>query len=254
MSNFKKFEDWDARTKRVQNDIAAGKYVSGKTTLIAFGPPEFKMIATAANTDISATSAVTNDNFLATTGGWEAPIPCGEVQGFSQQQQSQLIKLFEIGSERSIVVRGRTFGALQINRVLYNGANLLKYLYLYYTVKGEGDGAKIGGNINTDRLSKILSKKGGKGTITVEANAFGTAETEPMENNLFWTLNSALFSIPVGIMLYLKDTLDKPFGAVYFENCYINSHSASLDEGSPIITEGVSIEFERCLSLKVTNS
>lgn len=252
MSNFKKFEDWDARTKRVQNDIAAGKYVSGKTTLIAFGPPEFKMISTKTKTNISTTPVVTNDNFLETTGAWDAPIPCGEVQGFSQQQQSQLVKLFEIGSERSIVVRGRTFGALQINRVLYNGANLLKYLYLYYTVNEKG--TEIGGKINTNRLSQILSKKGGEGTITVEANAFGTAETEPMENNLFWTLNSALFSIPVGIMLYLKDTLDKPFGAVYFENCYINSHSASLDEGSPIITEGVSIEFERCLSLKVTNS
>lgn len=239
---FKKFEEWDHKNKRVQNDIASGKYVSGKTTLIAFGPPEFRMMSnsSAPNTTLDIVGNQGNE--------WIAPIPCGEVQGFSQQQQTQLIRLFEIGSERSVVVRGRTFGALQMNRVLYSGASLLKYLYLYYAVSDKG---VIGGIVNTNRLEELL-KRSNSSTATLEIDSdTWSEENQPGQKNLYWTLNSTLFSIPVGIMLYLKDTLNRVYGAVYFENCYVSSTNASIDEASPIITEGVSIEFEKCLSLNV---
>lgn len=229
-------ENWNFRTQLVQNDIKNGKFTSGKSTLIAFGPPEFSQLGTASN-GLNLSSGETSTSF-------NYPIPCGLVQGFNSQQQQQLVRLFEIGSTRSVVVTGRSFGSLQMNRVVYNGPNLLRFMFAYYSnVTASSLGA-----IDKTKIAAALE------TTTTELINFNSEELAPGYEDFFMNLASTLFSIPVGILFYLKDAMDRPYGMVYFENVYISSQNLSVDEASPIMMEIVSMEFERCMPVKISGN
>jgi len=219
------FNQWDFNKQRVQNDIKNGKYTSGKSTCIAFGPPEFRHITANA----------------AARGDWGFPIPCGEIQNFGMSQQRQVMRLFEIGSERSIAIPGRSFGSLQLSRVLYDGPNLLKYFYLYYTNMAQNSDGSAG--IDIELLRSIF----GDSTMSVTDDFLTSEIKAPGKANFYSNLGSSLFNMPLGVMVYLKSAVGNPYGAVYFENCQVNSQQMSIDEGQPIIMESASLDFERAM-------
>ena len=67
--------------------------------------------------------------------------------------------------------------------------------------------------------------------------------------NLWLDLASDVFSQPMGLALFMKDSNADIVGAFYFENCMINQHGFGTDAGGTIITENAQITFERMIPL-----
>ena len=51
----------------------------------------------------------------------------------------------------------------------------------------------------------------------------------------------------------MKDTRDKPYGAVYLEDCYIETHNMNVDSGSVIIAENLSGQFDRIAPINLAS-
>jgi hypothetical protein len=73
----------------------------------------------------------------------------------------------------------------------------------------------------------------------------------PGYENIFYNLASDLFTQPVGILFYVRDINQKTLGAVFFEACYVPSHSLSVDAQGVLIQEQVSIQYERAVPVQV---
>ncbi|MFN3076978.1 MAG: hypothetical protein ABT940_08900, partial [Alphaproteobacteria bacterium] len=90
--------------------------------LIAAGPPRLANIGGQA-TIAALTSADATAN-------WALPI--GVVQNINLSHNRAFARFWELGSERSYFVSGRTMGQLGLSRVMYHGPSLLRALYSYY--------------------------------------------------------------------------------------------------------------------------
>jgi hypothetical protein len=107
----RKFSDWKFFNKNVQQGMAEGRYVNAAFTLIAAGPARLAAasgIGSQGTTELSAQDV----SFI---------FPIGVVQNFNLGQQSSVMRLFEIGSERSYMIRGRTVGTIGLGRIMYHG-------------------------------------------------------------------------------------------------------------------------------------
>jgi hypothetical protein len=63
--------------------------------------------------------------------------------------------------------------------------------------------------------------------------------------DLYINLTSELFSIPFGLCIIFKTAQDRPYGACYLEDCYIESHQVGLDSGTVFITESITGQCDR---------
>ena len=100
----------------------------------------------------------------------------------------QFSRIFEIGSERSYFIGGRTVGQLGLSRVYYHGASLLRVLYAYY--------------------------KDDQGAVTIQpmwpnsvADSFANIHDviiPPGYENIYLNLASDLFAQPVGLLMYIR--------------------------------------------------
>lgn len=164
--------------------------------------------------------------------------PIGVIQNFNLSHNRQFNRIFEIGSERSFFISGRTVGQLGLSRVAYYGPSLLRVLYAYYqdlfppTVVTSVIGAQ---NI---------------GALTV-ANPHDVKIAAGYEN-LYLNLASDLFNQPMGLMCYFRDSNEDTFGAVYMEACYIPSHTIATDAQGTVIQENAAIQFERLMPIAVS--
>jgi hypothetical protein len=220
--------DWDFFNRNVQSGLLEGRYLNAAFTMIAAGPPRLAALSGANPTGSGASVA----------------FPIGVVQNFNVGQSSQVLRLFEIGSERSYFIRGRTMGTLGLGRVMYHGPSLLRVLYAYVngtlenggTIEGLYDGAKDQtGSLNTNSTS---------------GNAKGHRyQTNPGNENIWLDLASDVFSQPIGLMILMRDSNNDTVGAFYFEYCQITNHGFAADSGGTILSENVSIMFERAVPI-----
>ena len=111
--------EWNFFNRNVQSGLTEGRYMNAAFTMIAAGPPRLSALSGVAEGDESEVSL---DNFA---------FPIGVVQSFNLGQNSQIMRLFEIGSERSYFIRGRTMGQIGLGRIMYHGPSLLRVLYAY---------------------------------------------------------------------------------------------------------------------------
>lgn len=151
----------------------------------------------------------------------------GMVDGVNYTQQAQLARLFEIGSNRSYFSRGKTISSVSFSRMLADTPSVLK------------------------ALEKIAAAKYAASGVTPYAR--GTSLAGAPNSNLYLNLDSETLATPFGILLLFKTrgdvgtatTRGKVLGAVYLESCMFSGYNFSLQSQSPVIQEGVSIEFDR---------
>jgi hypothetical protein len=214
-----KLSEWRPYEKYVQGGMVDGQFLSAAFTLIAAGPPRLANLGSAGAAGAGLSSG---------TGDFAMPI--GIVQNINLSHNRAFARFWELGSERSYFVSGRTMGQLGLSRVMYYGPSLLRVLYAYY-----------GDEMPPATVTPIL-----QGFSGVVANPHDVKIPAGYEN-LFLNLASDLFSQPIGLLLYFRDSNEQPIGAVYLEACYLPSHTIATDAGGTVIQENVAVQFERAV-------
>lgn len=218
--------DFKPYERNVQQGMVDGQYASGAFTMVAAGPPRLQNLGLGALNDV-VNAAITT--------------PIGLVQNMSLSHNRAFNRIFELGSERSYHISGRTNGNISLSRVYYHGPSLLRMLYAHkadfslpvtvppFTALGAID-AVLGREVN-DHNVKI----------------------RPGFNNLYLNLASDLFSQPIGLLIKTVDSNEDTIGAVYAEACYIPNHAFSVDANGLMIQEQASIQFERIVPVRVNS-
>lgn len=220
-----KLSEWSPYNRFAQGGLVDGEFMSAAFTLVAAGPPRLANVGGAAGA-AAALSAGAGQNFA---------IPVGVVQNVNLSHQRQFNRFWEIGSERSYFIAGRTQGQLGLSRVMYHGPSLLRMLYAYYQDL-----------IPPTIITFVFPNPG---VLTV-ANPH-QVKIPPGYENVFLNLASDLFSQPMGLMLYFRDVNENTVSANYLEACYVPSHTLATDAGGVVIQENVSVQFERLVPVAV---
>ncbi len=231
-------DGWDYQNDHVQNEIQAGSFVSGKSTLLMAGPAKLGELSGSA-----LGSALGSDVKLAGT-ALDKLYPIGLAQqfGFNQALPSQ--EVHEIGSERSYFMKARTSYSATIGTVFYNGPNILRSLYAYSPF------ALRNGGGNPNDFQPILKDfaTGYQNFPTLANKDFGEL---PGYGNIWLNGKSDLFSYPFGLAVLFADTSGKLVTAIYIEDAYIQGHNMSIGATSTIIMESCTIRFDRIKPIKM---
>ena len=221
------FSSWSPYDSYVQAGMQDGRYVNAGCTLLAAGPPRLANIGGAA----ALGTAVGNGG----QGANQIVYPMGIVQNFNLSQTRQFSRIFEIGSERSYFIGGRTVGQIGLGRVYYHGASLLRLMYAYH--------------------QDIIP---GRGVVAMDPNAGVTAMANPHDviippgyENIFINLASDLFTQPVGMLMYVRDINLATMMAAYVEACYLPNHTWATDAQGVLVQEQVAIQYERIVPVAV---
>lgn len=231
-------KDWRPYQNRVQGGLRDGNFVNGQFILLCAGPPYYTM-----------TSAGGGDALLA--------YPIGLTQNFSLSQNKAFQRVFEIGSERSYFIGGRSVGQLTLGRVLYHGPSLLRMLYATFSSAIQPGFQKITALAGSNTLSPFSTVAAAANNDNTVQNATSTRHTvtiPPGYENMFLNLASDMFNHPIGLMLIMKDSEQNNVAAVYFENCYIPTHSLAVDSQGLIMQESVGIQYERMMPIKLAKA
>jgi hypothetical protein len=221
-----KFSEWAPYTQYVQGGMVDGQFVSAGFTIVAAGPPRLANVG----------GATVTAGALAGAGADQIVLPIGVIQNINLSHNRQFNRIFEVGSERSYFISGRTMGQLTIARIMYHGPSLLRMLYAYYEDL-----------IPPTTVDAVFSNAG---TATV-SNPHDV-KIPPGYENLFLNLASDLFNQPIGLLLYIRDSNEDTIGAVYVEACYIPNHTWATDAQGVMIQESAAIQFERAVPVAVS--
>jgi len=220
------FSEWSPYEKFVQAGMVDGQFLNAGFTVLAAGPPRLANIG-------GATVAA---GALATSAADQMVLPIGVIQNVNLSHNRTFNRIFEVGSERSYFISGRTIGQLSIARILYHGPSMLRMLYAYYEDV-----------IPPTIVSAVFPNAG----IATVANPHDVV-IPPGYENLFLNLASDLFNQPVGMLLYIRDSNLDTYGAVYLETCYVPNHTWATDAQGVIIQESAAIQFERVVPVAVS--
>lgn len=224
-----KFSEWQPYQRFVQSGLVDGQFLNASFTMLAAGPPRL------ANLGVGTFAG----GALTGGAGDDVVFPLGIVQNFSLNHNRQFNRIWEIGSERSFFISGRTVGQLGLSRIMYHGPSLLRVLYAYY--QDLFPPTVIPSVIGADNV----------GALTV-ANPHDV-KISPGYENLYLNLASDLFTQPVGLMLYLRDSNEDTVGSCYMESCYIPSHTLATDAQGTVLQENAAVQFERALAVAVSS-
>lgn len=224
------FAGWSPHDNYVQAGMRDGLYASGAFTMLAAGPPRISGIGASV---VNAGNLLGGDLDRQSN---QIVYPMGITQSFSLQQNTQVNRLFELGSNRSYHISGRSVGQISLGRVFYHASSLLRLLYAYYQ---DVQGATI--------VQPMFNNVGAASAINPH-----DVIVPPGYDNIFLNLASDLFSQPVGMLLYMKDTNLQVLGASYFEHVLAPTHSLSMDAGNVVIQEQVQLQYERMVPVRVT--
>lgn len=221
------FSNWSPYSSYVQAGMVDGKYANAGFTLLAAGPPRISNIGGAA----ALTGALNNR-----LGANQIVYPMGIIQNFNLSQTRQFSRIFEIGSERSYFIAGRTVGQLGLGRIYYHGASLLRVLYAYYEDV-----------LPPTLITPMFANQGSK-TMSNPHDVI----IPPGYENIYVNLASDLFAQPIGILMYIRDINQATLGAMYFEACYLPNHNWATDSQGVLIQESAAVQFERIVPVAVT--
>lgn len=223
-----RLSQWSPYNRYVQSGLVDGEFINAAFTMLAAGPPRLGNIG-----------ALAFAGEALTLGGADTVVfPIGIVQNFNLSHNRQFNRVFELGSERSFFISGRTMGQLGLSRILYHGPSLLRVMYAYYQ-----------DNVGTTVVHSLMGEDSVTGLMTPNAH---DVKIPPGYENLFINLASDLFAQPVGIMAYFKDSNEHTYGSAYLESCYIPNHTISTDAGGTIVQENCAVQFERAMPVAVS--
>lgn len=212
---------WSPYGNNVQGGLVDGRFMSGAHTVLCAGPPRLANVGGPEFLGAALTASSTAEDMLA--------YPIGIVQNFSLSNNTQINRIFELGSDRAYQIPGRTVGQLGLGRVMYHGASLLRVLYAWYQ------------DLIPPTFVNPMFPNIGAATV---ANPHDVI-IPPGYENIFLNLASDLFTQPTGLLQLMKDSNEDTLGAVYYEACYVPNHSLSTDAMGTLIQEQCSIQFER---------
>lgn len=154
-------------------------------------------------------------------------VPIGMTDGIQYGGSAGLARLYEIGSNRAFFTRGKTVSSISFGRMLADQANILKVL-------------------SSNAYRPLMNTDGMK--------APGADAPNP---NIMMNLDSEYFAVPFGLLLVFKtrggnsDGYGKTLTAVYLEYCMIDGYNFSINAQSPVIVEGVSIQYDRPVPVSI---
>ena len=223
-------EDWSPYKTHVQGGLREGNFLNGQFILICAGPPFFSALG----------------------GGDMLVYPIGLTQNVALSQNKAISRIFEIGSDRSYFISGRSVGQLSLGRVVYHGPSLLRALYAYYNTSNDVSP----GAYQIDSLTNAPTSQGvtpfaigGPGELS---SSLHSVKIPPGYGNMFLNLASDLFSQPMGLLLVFKDNAKNTVASVYLDQCYVPQHSIAVDAQGLIVQESVGIQYERMQPVKMT--
>ena len=227
-------ENWSPFKTHGQGGLREGNFLNGQFILICAGPPFFSQLALGSgDSDLSNTIVY----------------PIGLTQNIALSQNKAISRIFEIGSDRSYFISGRSVGQLSLGRVVYHGPSLLRCLYAYYdTTNGDVDEYKIRPLMETAGLG--INPFSTEGADSVSAGLH-SVKIPPGYDNMFLNLASDLFSQPLGILLIFKDNEENNIATVYLDQCYVPQHSLAVDAQGLLIQESVGIQYEKMVPIKL---
>lgn len=193
------------------------RFISGVYTGIFAGPPRLESIGGLLLDNAQRTSQVV--------------YPVGLVQQFSMGMNKQFMRLFELGSERSYWLPGRSMGQISLGRPIYHGPSLLRVLYAYFSDSMD------------PTIVQAMFPNVGDRTRTFNHNVI----IPPGYENLYINLASDLFNQPIGLLVVMKDSDKQTYGANYFEACVVPNHNISVDAQGVVYQEQLAIQFERMI-------
>jgi hypothetical protein len=223
-----RLSQWSPYDRYVQSGLVDGQFMNASFTLLAAGPPRLANIGALTFAGSGAAEGAGDDIVF----------PIGIVQNFNLSHNRQFNRIWEIGSERSFFISGRTVGQLGLARVLYHGPSLLRVLYAYYQ------------DLFPPTLVPSVIGANNIGALTV-ANAHNV-KIPPGFENMYLNLASDLFNQPIGLMAYFRDSNEDTVGSIYMESCYIPNHTVATDAQGTIIQENTALQFERALPVAVS--
>ena len=216
------FQDWSPYENFVQGGLKDGTWISGMLTMVAAGPPRLADIG--GDTQLSSALASTDIVY-----------PIGCVQNVNHSQNKTFMRIWELGSDRSYFIGGRTVGNLALSRVFYHGPSLLRVLYAYYQDSS--------GPVTVDY---IFDNPG----IASYDNPHNV-RVPPGYENFFLNLASDLFNQPIGLMLYVRDSNLNIMGALYLESVVVPNHTWATDAQGTIVQETAALQYERVVPVQV---
>lgn len=186
------------------------------------------------------TNAITSENFFVAAGPArlsqigssfaQKVVPIGMVESVSVGQQKMVQPVREIGSRRSYHVSSFASGNMSLSRAMFSQASLLKML-----------------TIANDDISDIDNPAGPESPLAYDGDSQATTNDASMWINL----QSEVFDRPFGLLLYILDQRNVPYGAMYAEDVFINSHNFALMAQGVTVSEQVSMVFDRILPVGV---
>lgn len=230
-----KLNEWDFFNRNVQSGLTEGQFLAAQFTLIAAGPPNLAFLSDINSNNDADIIGSAQDNIV---------FPMGITQAFQITQTRQHARVWEIGSERSYWISGRTVGQIALGRLVYHGPNLLRSLYAYY---------RTDATESRYPFDDLL----GNGTSIQEANENRnphSIQISPGYRNIFLNLASDLFAQTIGLLVYFKDSNNESVYATYAENCVIPNHGLRMDAGGTVMQENATLQFERLVPVYMSNS
>ena len=232
-----KVSDWRPYSNRVQGGLRDGNFINGQFILLCAGPPYLSM----------ATGGEGGEALTA--------YPIGLTQNFALSQNKSVSRIFEIGSERSYFIPGRSVGQLTLGRVIYHGPSLLRMLYASFASAAQPGFQNIGPLTESPATLGPLSTNAALNNENTVQNAQlnrPLVAIPPGYDNMFLNIASDMFNRPIGLLFIMKDSEQNNVAAMYFENCYVPSHSMAVDSQGLIMQESVGIQYERIMPIKIS--
>lgn len=221
-----RLSQWSPYLRYVQAGHVDGQFMNAAFTLLAAGPPRLASLGASVFAEFAGGAAAD-----------EVVFPIGVVQNFSLSHNRNFNRIWEMGSERSFFISGRTVGQVGLSRVLYHGPSLLRVMYAYYQ------------DIFPPTIITSVIGPGNLGAL-LQANPHNVRIPAGFEN-MFLNLASDLFNQPVGLMAYFKDSNEDTYGSIYLETCVIPNHTIATDAQGTIIQENIALQFERAVPVAV---
>ena len=219
------YDDWRPLENYVQSGLTDGRFTNAMFFRIAAGPPRLQQIggiqAAAGLLETAAPTVVYN---------------IGLVQDFGFSSQTTWAQIFEIGSNRSYFIPGRNMHQVTFSSVYYHGPNLLRRAYAYYEdTEGPTTVEALFPNIGAQNMPYRHDVK-----------------IPPGYENIFWNLQSDLFTQPIGLLMYMKDISEETLGAAYLECCVIPMFNFGTDAQGVVFREQITLNFERMRMVEVS--
>lgn len=189
-----------------------GTFMTPESTLIAAGPARLS--------DVGGGSALSG-----------LLVPVAVTDNVAVNQNKMLQQIFEIGSRRSYFVGGHTTGTVSLSRPMFNGPSVLRLLT---AATDDYDGLD-----NPAGLATIGSDQAGK--------ALNEGQAE-----LYINLQAEIFDRPLGMLFYMIDQRNVPYGAMYVEDCNVQAHAFNIAAQAMTVVENISLMFDRILPVAVT--